>query len=388
MLINEAASPSQSHGKIMSWIRSLPTRFFKKTSAEEFDRPTPEINLPAPANESPRVHPVTEATEVSLTVDPASASFADLNDEESEMVVDDAATSVNQVEHPVKPRPPMVKAAVEIDQLVEMELPPLPGSALRVALLSMDMNVSTSAVAEAIGCDPVLTTRILRAANSPLYAVERKFTNLTSAVNALGNLAINQLVVIYAVSDAFHQNSKNSRLERPLWRHSVAVAVGAREICNALNLRSGEEAFLCGLLHDIGKLLLIRHDAQIYEQVEKYPEEHERVEVEQEIYNFTHAEIGALVANRWGLADEVSKAIFDHHHPIKDQQMPVMTLIIDAADKMANAAGAGLRIDGNPEMSSIQSLTALGFTEQQIADVWEQTETRLDEMMHVLSSLI
>jgi putative nucleotidyltransferase with HDIG domain len=335
------------------------------------------------------VHPdVTEATEVSLTVDPSSASFADLNDEESEIVVDDVATSDNQIAQPDKPRPPLVKAAVEIDQLVEMELPPLPGSALRVALLSMDMNVSTTAVAEAIGCDPVLTTRILRAANSPLYAVERKFTNLTSAVNALGNLAINQLVVIYAVSDAFHQNSKNSRLERPLWRHSVAVAVGAREICNALNLRSGEEAFLCGLLHDIGKLLLMRHDAQIYEQVEKYAEEHERVEVEQEIYKFTHAEIGALVANRWGLADEVSKAIFDHHHPIKDQQMPVMTLIIDAADKMANAAGAGLRIDGNPEMSSIQSLAALGFTEQQIADLWEQTETRLDEMMHVLSSLI
>ncbi|HVG38805.1 MAG TPA: HDOD domain-containing protein, partial [Pyrinomonadaceae bacterium] len=176
--------------------------------------------------------------------------------------------------------------------------------------------------------------------------------------------------------------------ERPLWRHSVAVAVAAREISNALKLRCGEEAFLCGLLHDIGKLLLMRHDAEIYEQIEELSDEQARVELEQEIYNFTHAEIGALVANRWGLADEVGRAIFDHHHPIKDQQMPLMTLIIDAADKLANATGFGLRAEGNPEMSGLPSLAALKFTDEQVAEIWECTETRIDEMMSVLSSLI
>lgn len=280
------------------------------------------------------------------------------------------------------------KASIDIDALVEMELPPLPGSALRVALLSMDMSVSTTAVAEAIGCDPILATRILRAANSPLYAVERSFTSLLSAVNALGNIAINQLVIIYAVSDAFHQNAKHARFERPLWRHSVAVGVAAREISGALGLRCGEEAFLCGLLHDIGKLLLLRHNADIYAQVDEAGDEQARESREEEIYGFTHAEVGALVANRWGLADEIGRAIFDHHLPTKDDGMPLMTLIIDAADQMTNVSGMGLRDEPTQELATPRSFDALGLSADRITEIWERAQVRMDEMMHVLSSLI
>ncbi|HVG39408.1 MAG TPA: HDOD domain-containing protein, partial [Pyrinomonadaceae bacterium] len=105
------------------------------------------------------------------------AQTPDLSEQTAEPLGGELETPTEEVPTaPLPPRRPIIKASIDIDTLVEMELPPLPGSALRVALLSMDMGVSTNAVAEAIGCDPILTTRILRAANSPIYAVERKFT--------------------------------------------------------------------------------------------------------------------------------------------------------------------------------------------------------------------
>jgi HD-like signal output (HDOD) protein len=105
---------------------------------------------------------------------------------------------------------------IDLESLVLLELPPLPDVAMRVAALTQDPDTSTRLIAEAIGCDPILGAHVLRAANSPLYYLERDVTTLTMAVNALGNDGINLLVVASAASDAFR--SKGKRLEmRPLY---------------------------------------------------------------------------------------------------------------------------------------------------------------------------
>ena len=97
----------------------------------------------------------------------------------------------------------MITTQVDIEELVRKELPPLPGSAMKVAALAKDMNSSTRAIANAIGCDPVLAARILKAANSPLYALERRATALPIAVNTLGNNTVHMIVIMSSASDAF-----------------------------------------------------------------------------------------------------------------------------------------------------------------------------------------
>src|SRR5258705_1456649 len=107
----------------------------------------------------------------------------------------------------VKYRKQMISTQIDIEALLKAELPPLPGSALRVANLAQDMNASTRAVADAIGTDPVLAARILRAANSPMYSSERRVTALPTAVHTLGNNTVHMLVIISVAADTMDQKN-------------------------------------------------------------------------------------------------------------------------------------------------------------------------------------
>src|SRR5262245_10707891 len=87
-------------------------------------------------------------------------------------------------------------AKINIDALVNTTLPPLPGSAMRVASLTQDMNSSAHEIAKAIGTDPVFSGLVMRAANSPLYNLGRSITSLPMAVITLGDRAIHQLAIV------------------------------------------------------------------------------------------------------------------------------------------------------------------------------------------------
>jgi putative nucleotidyltransferase with HDIG domain len=275
----------------------------------------------------------------------------------------------------------MIATRLDIEQLVGAELPPLPSAAMRVAALTQDLDSTSRSISEAIGADPALATRVLRAANSPLYAMERHVTALPAAVCLLGNNAIHLLVVISSAGDAFRRNGRQGPFEHALWEHSVAVGLAARETSRMLGMRGGEEAFLCGLLHDIGKLLLLRHEPEMYRQVLQCGAEEETLELEQELFGYTHAQVGALVARRWGLPDEISYAIFNHHQPGEAGSSVFMARVIDVADYLANAHGLGLRAEPAEGVAASESALALRLTGQQLRLIAERMQADLRLVM-------
>ncbi|MBA3438839.1 MAG: HDOD domain-containing protein [Pyrinomonadaceae bacterium] len=278
-----------------------------------------------------------------------------------------------------------ITTEIGIETFVNTDVPSLPGSALRVAALAQDINASARAVADAIGCDPIMAARILRAANSPLYAPERPVTSLQTAVGTLGNQAIHALVILNAASDTFNKTSPRSPAQRVLWEHSVAVGLTAREISVALGMRGGEESFICGLLHDIGKLILQRYDAKLYGQVEAIDDEQEMLTLEQELYGYTHSQIGALVAKRWNLPEDVCYAIYYHHQPSSAGQAMLMARTVDVADALVNRAGIGLRqtTTDTDDLLETESVIALRLSEEQLQEVWRKAEASMLEMVHL-----
>jgi putative nucleotidyltransferase with HDIG domain len=273
----------------------------------------------------------------------------------------------------------LATAKIEINALVETELPPLPTSAMRVANLVQDVNASTRSIADAIGLDPILAARVLRAANSPLYAMERRVTALPMAVNTMGNNAIHMLVMVYTASDTFNKKGKQIPLEKVLWDHSLAVGATARSISSMLGLRGMEEAFLCGLLHDIGTLLMLRHDAELYSKVDTSNEQ-SLLASEQEIYGYTHAQVGALVARRWNLPDDIGYVINYHHQPSDATKMLAMTRVIDLSSQIANTYGFGIHQEQTTDLSITESAIALNVSEEQIKEVWEKVQTELESI--------
>jgi len=279
----------------------------------------------------------------------------------------------------------IVTELVDIEALVELELPPLPAVAMRVATLTQDFNSSARAIADAIGCDPALGARVLRAANSPLYYLERDVTTLTMAVNALGNENIHQLVVASAVVDAFQRRGLSSAIEASLWEHSIAVGLAAREIMSLLGLRGTEQGFICGLLHDIGKLLLLRHDAEKYRRLFIDPSESDFLASERATFGFTHAQVGALAARRWQLPDTISQAIYHHHQPSQADAAMLVARVVDVADALANQAGLGVRGAIETELVELESVIALRLSADQLNAVWDKTQSGVAETLALFS---
>ena len=274
-------------------------------------------------------------------------------------------------------------AQIDLDALIEVELPPLPGVAMRVAALTQDLDSSTRKIADAIGCDPALAARVLRAANSPLFCFQRNITALPMAVSALGNETLYSLVFMSAAAEAFISGAR-TKFERDLWEHSVAVAVAAREIMLILRLRGLEEGFLCGLLHDIGRLMLLRHDPAAYQRLLEVADEQELLTAEAEMYGYTHAQIGALAAKRWNLPDELSQTIFHHHNPGQAVTGILMARVVDLADSIAYHAGFGIKF-AERNLMETESAIALRLSEEQIEQVVEKTQIGSGEAFSMLA---
>jgi len=277
----------------------------------------------------------------------------------------------------------IASAQLDLESLIEVELPPLPGVAMRVAALTQDLDASTRKIADAIGCDPVLATRVLRAANSPLYCFQRDITALPIAVSALGNETIYSLVFMTAAAEAFTKGRRTA-FERDLWEHSVAVGFAAREIMLLLRLRGLEEGFLCGLLHDIGKLLLLRHDPISYKQLIDVNTEDELLTGESSLYGYTHAQVGALAAKRWNLPHEICHTIYYHHSPSQADQGILMARVVDVADSIAAQAGFGVRTS-ECNLAEAESVIALRLTEEQVQLLIEKTRSGSAEAISILS---
>ena len=268
--------------------------------------------------------------------------------------------------------------------LLKLKLPPLPNAALRVAELAREVNASSFVVADAIGYDPALASRILRAANSPLYSRERHVTALTTAVNVLGLRALYQLTISYAASSLFDRPSAPSLVERMLWRHSVFVALAARAITLSFDRHGGEESFLCGLLHDVGKGLMIQHDARLYAPLLEITDEATLLAGEREAYGFTHARASALVVKHWGLASEVSDAILNHHQPDEAVDFILITRALNVANKLANTSEFGITQDSGCDLAADESVYLLGLSDERLREIRDQVEESMSEMMYIL----
>jgi len=270
-------------------------------------------------------------------------------------------------------------AQLDLESIVKAKLPPLPGSILTISGLLQDVDVSQRKIAEAIGYDPMLASRVLRLANSPIYPFEQTITSLTTAVGAVGNRAIYEMVLLGIVTDSFGREIRNSVVGREIWLHSLAVALGAREIASMLQMRGTEESFSCGLLHDIGKLLFFRADLENYSEILSQGGHDKISEAENDYYGFDHAQLGALAAQRWNLSAPVCSIIAYHHNPSKASQGFLMTNIICVADNLAYLKNAKLPLDG--EFLTSSSVTSLGLSAIQLEKVWEKIVVQLREIV-------
>lgn len=214
------------------------------------------------------------------------------------------------------------------------ELPALPGLVTRLVELVESESATAEQVEQLIATDPALTAKVLHLANSAYYGLTRTISTVKQAVIVLGFHTVKNLVLGISAFMALRGNRPPSTVELELWEHSFACAGIAREIMLAAGhgIRQAENAFMAGLLHDIGVLFLYTRFPKEYQKVLRnaHPQR-VRHEVEGEILGMDHAEVGALIADGWGLPPVLVNLIGNHHAPYlpeDEQRFPTACLML------------------------------------------------------------
>jgi len=228
-------------------------------------------------------------------------------------------------------------------------LPALPDTAVRLMAVINDPRSSMGDIVEAVGYDQALTSQVLKLCNSAYFGRSRTIASLEEAMLALGTLRVLQLVV------SAHTNSVLARaqpgyglLPGLLWRHSMAVALAAVLFAERLRIAATSVAFTAGLLHDIGKTVLSEHVGDAFAAIISLvkAETVSFCEAEKRILGFSHAEVGALIAEQWKLPETIVRCIRYHHTPAALTPPDLLVDTVYLADSMCLMMGVGLGEDG------------------------------------------
>lgn len=220
------------------------------------------------------------------------------------------------------------------------ELDPLPASATRLATLSAQEDVRLVEVAETVSFDPPLAGRVLRAANSAAFASASRVGTVGAAVQRLGIGRLLALAVGPAVRRQFSGRGQTASSEMAMWTHAVAASLAVESMPRHCSVRIPTEAITAALLHDVGKLVLLRFtdsDDRDFLRRAWLEGGRRRFEAEREILGCDHAELGGLVAQYWGLPDPIRLAVTHHHDP--DPQADPAVDAVFMANAIAHAAG-------------------------------------------------
>ena len=216
---------------------------------------------------------------------------------------------------PTLPELPMNRDVLTRIHDVE-DFPTLSTVAMKVMQMALNPDMSLKDFADIIMFDVALSTRVLKVVNSAYYGLPRQITTVSQAVVVLGARVIRNLSLSLSVLDIFPQEGKESTYTR-FWERALCSAVTARAIAERAGLKIGEEAFVAGLLEDIGMFLLTRYFHDDYTRVLREAEQQgiEIMTVEEELLGVTHIQWGTLLAERWALPTSLTIAIQYHHDP-------------------------------------------------------------------------
>ncbi len=205
-----------------------------------------------------------------------------------------------------------------LDKVLRCErLPSLPAVAARVLELSRQDAVSFRDLADTIQNDQALATKVLRTVNSSLFGLRKKCSNINQAIVMLGLSAVKTLALGFSLVGAI-KDCDTDELDMPAyWRRALHSGVAARQIAARAGLEDPEQCFLGGLLQDVGMIALQQALGSEYSRaVAEAGEEHRKVAtIELDTFQVQHADLGALLAQRWKLPEELVMPIKYHEKP-------------------------------------------------------------------------
>ncbi len=261
-------------------------------------------------------------------------------------------------------------------------LPTLPDVLLKLNEVMADPEASADEVAQVISLDPSIATNILRIVNSAYYGLQVRVSSVNLAVSIMGFNMTRKVALKAAV---FTQFSNRDACTVPhfdlsqFWRHSIYTGVAARTLGQATDALAGthpEDLYICGLLHDIGKVILLESAREPFGDAiaASVRDQRSLQAVEQEVFGYTHADVGSVLAIQWFLPEELTIAIRYHHEPESDPFYKTLSTLVGVADASASARGHGA-IEGElvPSVSEA-ALATIGLGQDDVDNLLDEAD--------------
>ena len=194
-------------------------------------------------------------------------------------------------------------------------LPSLPTVAVEVLRLSRSDNASIDELVEVIQQDPALTGKILKTVNSALFSIPREIGSLKQAVSLLGLRSVKVMALSFSLVDTLRGAENKGFDFESYWRRSLSSAIAAKLIAKTVDPQQADEAFVAGLLCDLGMIAVWRCDPELYRSVFDACTKGNRslVEVETEILGISHARLNRELLQSWSLPPTICLAVGAHH---------------------------------------------------------------------------
>jgi len=207
-----------------------------------------------------------------------------------------------------------VNPEIEAHLRLTVNFPSPPGVATHIIELAQDPDIEMGKVAKALSMDSALSTKILRIANSPLYAQRRKSENLRQALVVLGLNATLTLALSFSLVKSLRNGKANGLNYSLYWRRALLAATAARALGDAMRQSLAEEIFLAALLQDVGMLALDKAVPDLYRDGERMQRDHASLaEHERKRFQVDHAQIGGWLMRTWNMPERLHRAILHSH---------------------------------------------------------------------------
>ncbi len=270
----------------------------------------------------------------------------------------------------------MISSTAELEELVDgtVNIPTIPTILTEINAIFASPDGSAKDAARVIEKDAAIATRVLRLVNSSFYALKNPVSNINLACSIVGLKVIKNVVVQATVLQTFGGVPSIAGFDANwLWDHSFKTAVACRMLAErtpAANGLAKEDAYTCGLVHDIGKLILL--DSQSDRFVEamqlSLASRLPLARAEGEVFGFNHAHVGGLLAHRWKLAPAVQAAVMYHHSPAPNAEDWARGFLVKAANTIAHRASA-TTASYLGDLCSDETMQALALTPAQLAEI-------------------
>lgn len=214
------------------------------------------------------------------------------------------------------------------------KLPTIPVVARELLSAMSDDLVSLHILEKIVSRDPAIAAKIVGLSNAAFFGYKMTEPTIVGAIQKIGFTNVKNISLGIALMTIF--DDKHHKLSYDygrIYKHSIATGFVALRLAGNLNIKSNDSLFLCGMLHDIGLLLLNSYFPDLYSKVAETARDHKNLlEAETLVLGFTHSDIGAWIADTWNLQDRLIEVILHHHSPSDAGKYKQNVALIHLAD--------------------------------------------------------